>query len=324
MEKNPALFTGVSLVGLLIILAVLMLCVLKPKYVKNINNLIYMDGLIFDRTKYNIDGYFKRDVLGEQRELNKLTQNNNLDNQPQKEVQNQHNHNQYPSNAHQYGNPQGNPRNNNNNNFNDNGNDINVINERNRNNNNEVGNLGNRNDVNTSRPFNRADPMDNIDGFDVAGSGDNYNNGQRLQLKENKYNNDNVIVKNNNYLDNTMENSKNGDVIDEDSQNNVIPPENLPTPFYGLPITIHDYESLSSAEKLRYDKRPFGTYIKDEIFRRHILVSLIMKTSILDPPIVRVVKLVYYFNIVLSFNALFYTDDYIEWHAISTNKVKFI
>jgi hypothetical protein len=69
-------------------------------------------------------------------------------------------------------------------------------------------------------------------------------------------------------------------------------------------ITLMDYESLSFNEMLCYDKRTFTGYIGDNLIRHHVLLSIFLKHSIIDPTHIRIAKLVFSLSLIFGLNAL--------------------
>jgi hypothetical protein len=88
-------------------------------------------------------------------------------------------------------------------------------------------------------------------------------------------------------------------------------------------LTLHDYDRLSSEEVLKHDRRDFKKYFQDELLRNHSIYSIIMKYSIEDPIFIRVFKLFILLLMIYGFNAVTYTDDYIDLLAMHAT-VKFI
>jgi hypothetical protein len=89
-------------------------------------------------------------------------------------------------------------------------------------------------------------------------------------------------------------------------------------------ITLRDYECLMPEYIPIHDLRPIGTYMKDEIFNNHRLLSVIFKQSIKDPVIIRSTKLLFHTCSNFAFSALCFTDSYIEEQAKDPSVVKYL
>jgi hypothetical protein len=88
------------------------------------------------------------------------------------------------------------------------------------------------------------------------------------------------------------------------------------------PITLRDYDCLTSKDIPIYDLRPISTVIKDRIYNYHRLLSVINKQSIMDPVIIRSTKLLFHTCSNFAFSALCFTDSYIDKRRASTSMVK--
>jgi hypothetical protein len=86
-------------------------------------------------------------------------------------------------------------------------------------------------------------------------------------------------------------------------------------------ITRKDYEKLTLDEIIKYDKRGFLTFVKDHIFEGHILIS-VLRTSLIDPIFIRVILLVYIVSMSFAFNAICFSDDYINTRAYIPERVR--
>jgi hypothetical protein len=86
-------------------------------------------------------------------------------------------------------------------------------------------------------------------------------------------------------------------------------------------ISLRDYTCLDAKDIPVYDLRPTGTYIKDEIYSRHRLLSVLLKSSIMDPVIIRSTKLVFHLSSCMASSALCFTDSEIDNRANSPYKV---
>jgi hypothetical protein len=86
-------------------------------------------------------------------------------------------------------------------------------------------------------------------------------------------------------------------------------------------ITLKDYEKLSLDEIIKYDNRGFFTFMKDHILDGHILLS-IFKKSLVEPIYIRVILLVYIISMSFAFNAICFSDDYINSRASEPERVR--
>jgi hypothetical protein len=77
-------------------------------------------------------------------------------------------------------------------------------------------------------------------------------------------------------------------------------------------ITLQDYEELTPAKQLTYDKRKNLSFLKDQLAIDHPLFSLLFKRSLIDPLFLRVYQLVFSLSMQFAANAMFYTDSYID------------
>jgi hypothetical protein len=88
-------------------------------------------------------------------------------------------------------------------------------------------------------------------------------------------------------------------------------------------ITLQDYASLPLKEIPVFDLRSLNTYLKDEIYNNHRLLSLFLKHSKLDPIHIRSIKFIYHLSSSFAFSALCFTDTLIEKRSESEFKVKY-
>jgi hypothetical protein len=136
------------------------------------------------------------------------------------------------------------------------------------------------------------------------------NENKILQLKENeikakakadsKDNNNELTVKRNNFI------------IEEGSGNNK-QNEQLPkvSSTNKKIISYEDYNCLKP-EDLIYDKRGYITILKETLKIEHSLLSLFFKKSFFEPPFLMLIKFTFEINTQFAFNALLFTDSYIE------------
>jgi hypothetical protein len=87
----------------------------------------------------------------------------------------------------------------------------------------------------------------------------------------------------------------------------VIPKTNI-----GRVVSLRDYESLEDGDMLLYDKRTIVTLIKDNLVSKHILLSLIFKSSLQEPLFIRFFDLIFTLSIQAGTNALLFSDKYID------------
>jgi hypothetical protein len=86
------------------------------------------------------------------------------------------------------------------------------------------------------------------------------------------------------------------------------------------PITMVDYDKLAPSD-LKYDKRSFCTFFIDEVTKSHTLLSLINKYSIIDSVTMRVIKYIQMLHMMIAFNAILYSDSYINMRVNSYDKL---
>jgi hypothetical protein len=77
-------------------------------------------------------------------------------------------------------------------------------------------------------------------------------------------------------------------------------------------ITLKDYLALEFKYVPTYDLRTTLVFLKDEVYNKHRLFSVIQKQSIMDPVIIRSTKLMFYLSSSFASSALLFTDGYIE------------
>jgi hypothetical protein len=76
-------------------------------------------------------------------------------------------------------------------------------------------------------------------------------------------------------------------------------------------ISLKDYEQLTTDEIIKYDKRGFFTFVLDHVLEGHILIA-VFKKSLIEPIFIRVILLVYIISMSFAFNAICFSDDYIN------------
>jgi hypothetical protein len=154
-----------------------------------------------------------------------------------------------------------------------------------------------------------ADENNTLDGNTIP-------TGTEIPLNENTQQQADEIVINNNFV-----NSTNNNIINPlDSAHEKAAIEEA---IKNSLISVHDYDKLKAEEALKHDKRSFGRFFSDMISQHHTLLSIFMKLSIIDPVYIRIFKFFAICHMIYGFNAIMYTDDYIE--LLATNQtVKFI
>jgi hypothetical protein len=138
----------------------------------------------------------------------------------------------------------------------------------------------------------------NNNSFPPGAEGDN--NYANQHLPKGPVNN-NVIINNNNFLNNTTNSVNHVEVADikiSDESKNA--------------ITVTDYDKLSPEEAIKYDRRTFKKYFTDETIKHHTIIGLVIKDSIKDPIYIRLFKFFVLCHMIYGFNAITYTDDYID------------
>jgi hypothetical protein len=85
-------------------------------------------------------------------------------------------------------------------------------------------------------------------------------------------------------------------------------------------IVPKDYEKLESWDIIRYDRRGFFRFLWDSLLQEHPAINLAFRKSLLEPIFLRIVSIVTLINLTFAFNAIFFTDDYIEKRADSSEE----
>jgi len=85
--------------------------------------------------------------------------------------------------------------------------------------------------------------------------------------------------------------------------------------------SLHDYYYFTAQEKLTKDKRTFIKYFWDQLTNNHILFIFFFKKSVLISHSVRWFMLCVYCNLIFLFNAMLYTEDYIEERSLNSHEV---
>jgi len=73
--------------------------------------------------------------------------------------------------------------------------------------------------------------------------------------------------------------------------------------------TLTDYEELPIRFQLKYDRRGFLSYLRDQIFDEHIIFALFFKKSLLYPAYIRIIKNFTIILLNITINTMLYTDD---------------
>lgn len=87
-------------------------------------------------------------------------------------------------------------------------------------------------------------------------------------------------------------------------------------------ITLRDYMELSAKESSIYDKRGFCRLLTDSFLLKNKLLNLFFKFSLIDPLWKRIIVFFSFVNFVFTFNALFFTDNLIEYRANYTQSIR--
>lgn len=77
-------------------------------------------------------------------------------------------------------------------------------------------------------------------------------------------------------------------------------------------FTIKDFDFMGCQKEVEIDERTICQFTYDELVNSHILISVILKKSIVDPFIVRITKLSMSVSIILLFNAVLFTNSMIN------------
>jgi hypothetical protein len=142
-----------------------------------------------------------------------------------------------------------------------------------------------------------------------------------------------LMVLNNNLAgkqnEETIDNNEHGDneITIHPKQTGVKQTENIETvkPQEAKPhkITLRDYLSLEPKDIPMYDQRTASTFIKDEVYTKHRILSVLFKQSYMDPVIIRSTKLVFHMATCMVSSALCFTDKDIEERSTSAYKFNF-
>lgn len=77
-------------------------------------------------------------------------------------------------------------------------------------------------------------------------------------------------------------------------------------------LSYKDYEEMKFKDLIIYDKRTFWVYYWQTLINEHCLLEIILKRSLLQPKLIRVISLFSTFSLDFTLNAIFYSDDYIS------------
>jgi hypothetical protein len=137
-------------------------------------------------------------------------------------------------------------------------------------------------------------------------------------MSKNDSNNISLVSENHNYVLNLKNKIDSGKILEESGSKaieiNYSKPQNE--------ITLRDYMELSAKEVSVYDNRGFFTLLTYSFLLKHKLLNLFFKISILDPLWKRIVVLFSFINFLFTFNALFFTDDLIDYRANFAQSVR--
>ena len=76
--------------------------------------------------------------------------------------------------------------------------------------------------------------------------------------------------------------------------------------------TLKDFECLSPVDAVVCDERKFSVVLLQLLIEEHVLFSLIFRNSLMYPKWIEIVSVCFNINIMLSLNALFFSDEYID------------
>jgi hypothetical protein len=132
------------------------------------------------------------------------------------------------------------------------------------------------------------------------------NENKILQLKENE-------IKAKSDSDNNELTVKRNNFIAEEGSGGGIENQQLPkvSSTNKKIISYEDYNCLTP-EDLIYDKRGYITILKQTLKIEHSVFSLFFKKSFFEPPFLMLIKFTFEINTQFAYNALLFTDSYIE------------
>lgn len=85
-------------------------------------------------------------------------------------------------------------------------------------------------------------------------------------------------------------------------------------------ICTKNYEKLSFADSVEFDKRSMKEIYLSKLIQSHILLVLFLKKSLMDPLWIRIIYFAFRVSIMFALNACFYNDSYINAMAVSNAK----
>lgn len=85
-------------------------------------------------------------------------------------------------------------------------------------------------------------------------------------------------------------------------------------------VTLRDYLELRADEACKYDKRRFCSIFSESFLMKHKFLNLYFKISLFDPLWKRVLLLVTFITLSLTFNAFLFTDNLIEYRSLNTRE----
>ncbi len=80
-------------------------------------------------------------------------------------------------------------------------------------------------------------------------------------------------------------------------------------------FTRKDLATLNDENILKYDKRTFCQYFSDLLLYEHPLLGLFFYKSLMNPLMLRINHLFFSLSLNFAFNAIFYSDEYIQENA---------
>jgi hypothetical protein len=145
-----------------------------------------------------------------------------------------------------------------------------------------------------------------------------------LQLKENINNvSNNTTIKNNNTLTKGENQVYNNFISEAGGINAHMEKSHVTTVKKANFITYSDLMQLS-ADDIEFEKRTFMMCLKDSLIQKHPVVSFIFKRSLKDPAFLRFYKLIFKASMFFGFEALIFTEYYIERRLETPFSVSFL
>jgi hypothetical protein len=127
-------------------------------------------------------------------------------------------------------------------------------------------------------------------------------------IKNTDNNNDDVAIKNNNFLNLS---------IDKQTSNNE---ERLKQQNS---ITFPDYENLLF-EEISCDNRTFTSHLNSQVNNDHPILNIVFRRSLFNPHFTKILILVLQLNLILAFNAVLFSDSLIDERLYNFTSVNFV